>query len=81
MGCHLHVCKWLNEHGAKEDIKKRNVPGFINNPLPVSINDKDETDGIISCQWLILIGGLRQDDSGTIDDNLMRQDFEAGRSK
>ena len=67
------VCKWLYEHGAKDDIKKKNSRGFT--PLRASVRTGPSTSTSTS-HWLILNGALCQNDSSTIDDTIMRRDLD-----
>jgi hypothetical protein len=65
------VCKWLYEHGAKDDIKKKNSWGYT--PLRASV----KTDlGTSTNHWLILNGALCQNDSSTIGDTIMKRDLD-----
>ena len=69
----LEVCKWLVDHGAAKDIKRRvdggNEDGFT--PLCVSFG-KSQARNV--SRWLILNGALCKDDddSGELDVGLMR---------
>ena len=69
---HLNVCKWLFDHGAARDIKRRvdGGPGDGLTPLSVNFDESRKRD---LCRWLILRGALcRDDDSGDLDVDLMR---------
>eukprot|EP00751_Fragilariopsis_kerguelensis_P014201 CAMPEP_0170761004 /NCGR_PEP_ID=MMETSP0733-20121128/1908_1 /TAXON_ID=186038 /ORGANISM="Fragilariopsis kerguelensis, Strain L26-C5" /LENGTH=266 /DNA_ID=CAMNT_0011100895 /DNA_START=181 /DNA_END=977 /DNA_ORIENTATION=- len=70
---HLHVCKWLYEHGARDDIRRATNIGE-RTPLYESVNFSFGASTSTS-QWLILNGALCQKDSDTIDDTLMRRDL------
>ena len=70
---HLHVCKWLYEHGARDDIRRAtNV--CVRTPLWDTVNFSFGASTSTS-QWLILNGALCQKDSDTIDDTRMRRDL------
>jgi hypothetical protein len=75
---HLHVCKWLlvYEHGARDDIRRANnigecTPLYQSVYIRIFVLDFSPS----TSQWLILKGALCQNDSGTIDDTLMRRDL------
>ena len=65
---HLDICKWLFDHGAAGDIKRRTPQGFT--PLSALFDESDKRD---VCRWLILRGALCKDgDTGDLDVDLMR---------
>ena len=70
---HLHVCKWLYEHGARDDIRRATNVG-VRTPLWDTVNFSFGASTSTS-QWLILNGALCQKDSDTIDDTRMRRDL------
>ena len=66
---HLGVCKWLFQHGAAEDIKRKVRIGFA--PLSAIFGQWDKRE---LSRWLILRGALCEDgDTGNLDVGLMRQ--------
>ena len=73
---HLEVCKWLLNHGAAKDIKRRarrnNVPP---GPSPLTVAFGKFSYRNLS-RWLIMNGALcKHDDSGKLDVEIMRQDL------
>ena len=68
---HLHVCKWLYEHGARDDIRRATNVG-VRTPLWDTVNF---SFGASTSQWLILNGALCQKDSDTLEDTRMRRDL------
>ena len=65
---HLRVCKWLFQHGAAGDIKRRTGHGFT--PLSITFDESRKRD---LSRWLILRGTLcTDDDTGDLDVDLMR---------
>ena len=74
---HLHVCKWLYEHGARDDIRRAtNV--CVRTPIWDTVNFSFGASTSTS-QWLILNGALCQKDSDTIDDTRMRRELDPKR--
>ena len=74
---HFEVCKWLFDHGAAKDIKRRssrnNWHPHGRGPLGVSFAVSDQRD---LNRWLILNGALcKDDDSGELDVEIMKQDL------
>jgi len=70
---HLDICKWLFDHGAAGDIKRRvdGGPGDGLTPLSVTFDKSPNRD---LSRWLILRGTLcTDDDTGDLDVDLMRQ--------
>ena len=66
---HLGVCKWLFQHGAAGDIKRKVRIGFA--PLSAIFGQWDTRD---VSRWLILRGALCEDgDTGNLNVGLMRQ--------
>lgn len=71
----LEVCKWLSEHGASMDIKRRPNNGL--SPLSVTFDEPGRRD---VSRWLILNGALcKDDDSGDLDLGLVRKDLNQFR--
>ena len=65
---HIDVCKWLYDHGAAGDIKRRTPQGFT--PLCATF---DESRRRNVSRWLILKGALcKDDDTGALGVGLMR---------
>ena len=63
----LDVCKWLYDHGAKEDVGRRNSSDY--SPLGCATSQA-------CCRWFILKGVLSLDDKpGVVDPELMRRDI------
>ena len=74
---HLDVCKWLFDHGAAKDIKRRTTHDDNHNgrsPLYAAFvlgSWRNVT------RWLILNGALcKDDDSGDLDVEIMKQDLD-----
>ena len=78
-GGHLEVCKWLYDHGAAQDIKRR-IPLWIA-PIDLSplgaISRKSHIKRYsLLGKWLILKGALcKDDDSGDLDLELIERDL------
>ena len=75
---HLDSCKWLFAQGAAKDIKRR--AREENSEYPDGLSPLALTFGLFVqrdlTRWLILNGALcKDDDSGELDDKIMRQDF------
>jgi hypothetical protein len=76
MNEHLDVCKWLFDHGAAKDVKRRTheSSSFYPNgrsPLYVAFGRSTQRD---LSRWLILNGALcKDDDSGDLDNEMMKQ--------
>ena len=76
----LEVCKWLFEHGAAKDIKRRireDHPDYVH---PNGLSPLSDTFGTPSrrnlSRWLILNGALcKDDDSGDLDVEVMKEDL------
>ena len=70
----LDLCKWLFQHGASGDVKRRTGAasgGFT----PLSISFRDSRKQNVS-RWLILNGALcKDDDTGDLDIDLMKTDL------
>ena len=67
----LEICKWLYDHGAAGDIKRRTSIG--DSPLRISFVFSNQRD---LSQWLILNGVLCKDDeSGKLDFGTALQDL------
>ena len=65
---HLDICKWLFQHGAAGDIKRRTRNGST--PLSATFDESDKRN---VSRWLILRGALCKDDeSGELDVGLVR---------
>ena len=74
------ACKWLFDHGAAKDIKRRDVDTFPNGVLTGSMSFMSQVRGQsqILSRWLILNGALCKDDnSGKLDAEIMKQDLGA----
>ena len=76
---HLVVCKWLFDHGAAKDVKRRNQSSAFysdgHSPLHAALGRSEEVS-----RWLILNGALcKDDDSGDLDVGLMKQDLRIGQ--
>ena len=72
---HFEVCKWLFDHGAAKDIKRRTTRDDRggSSPLCVSFAFYNQRD---LSRWLILNGALcKDDDSGDLDVEIMQYDF------
>ena len=69
---HLSGCKWLYDHGAAGDIKRRVDGGAGDGLTPLSITFDESPKRNVS-RWLILRGALcKDDDTGGLDVDLMR---------
>ena len=72
-GGHLNVCKWLYDHGAKEDIARRSTDNYWSNAghySPLQAAGPSQA----CCRWFILKGVLSLDDKpGIVDPERMRQ--------
>ena len=73
MNGHIEACKWLFEHGAAKDIKRRTIAIFV-----ASTRRNVSRDLMCSYRnlssWLILNGALcKDDDSGDLDVETMKQ--------
>ena len=72
---HLRVCKWLFQHGAAGDIKRR--AGNGRTPLCASFFYSSTSEQRNVGRWLILNGALCKDDtSGDLDVELVKQDLD-----
>ena len=79
----LEVCKWLFEHGAAKDIKRRirgDHPDYYEHPNgrnALSHTFRMETPSLRNLRrWLILNGALcKDDDSGDLDVEVMKEDL------
>lgn len=85
---HLEVCKWLYNHGAAMDVCRRTnvwrgnddttspfyeLLTFRSKGFPASQEDRD------CAKWLILRGAFcREDGSGILDENKMRESLDNG---
>ena len=74
-GGHLNVCKWLYDHGAKEDIARRSTDNYWSNAghySPLQAAGPSQA----CCRWFILKGVLSLDDKpGIVDPERMRRDI------
>ena len=75
MNGHIEACKWLFEHGAAKDIKRRTIAIFV-----ASTRRNVSRDLMCSYRnlssWLILNGALcKDDDSGDLDVETAWQDL------
>eukprot|EP00563_Minutocellus_polymorphus_P018489 CAMPEP_0197726576 /NCGR_PEP_ID=MMETSP1434-20131217/16262_1 /TAXON_ID=265543 /ORGANISM="Minutocellus polymorphus, Strain CCMP3303" /LENGTH=369 /DNA_ID=CAMNT_0043312553 /DNA_START=146 /DNA_END=1252 /DNA_ORIENTATION=- len=71
-GGHLEACKWLYDHGAAKDIKRR-TRWLDVSPLFATFDEPNQLD---LSSWLILRGALcKDDDSGNLDLGLLRTDL------
>ena len=75
----LEVCKWLFDHGAAKDIKRRTHPynSFPSglSPLAAAFGKKPPRN---LSRWLILNGALcKDDDSGELDVERMKNDLDS----
>ena len=74
----LEACKWLFDHGAAKDVKRRTPerPRFAKGLSPLSITFTRPSHRDIN-RWLILNGALCKDDnSGDLDVGIMQQDLD-----
>ena len=68
----MEVCKWLFQHGAAKDVKRRTYNGV--SPLYSTFGRSTQRD---LNRWLILNGALcKDDDSGDLDVEVMKQDLD-----
>ena len=71
----MDLCKWLFDHGAAKDIKRRTITYFDSRPLRAAFGFSNQLD-INLCKWFILNGALcKDDDSGELDVELMKRDL------
>ena len=78
---HVEVCKWLCDHGAARDIKRKTV-SRIGTDRPLHATFRRPERRSVS-RWLILRGALCKDDgSGELDIDVMKKDLagDAGNS-
>ena len=74
LGGHLDVCKWLYNHGAKDDISRSNSGNYT--PLSAAVNEHS-IDRKNTSRWFILKGVLSLDEKpGFVDTGRMRRDLE-----
>ena len=78
---HLGVCRWLFDHGAAKDIKRRIHPYNLSSwapglsPLAAAFGKKPPRN---LSRWLILNGALcKDDDSGELDVERMKNDLDS----
>ena len=72
----MDLCKWLFDHGAAKDIKRRTITYFDSRPLRAAFGFSNQLD-INLCKWFILNGALcKDDDSGELDVEIMKQDLD-----
>ena len=72
---HLDTCKWLFDHGAARDVKRRTYPNSVS-PLYHTFARTNQQD---FSRWLILNGALcKDDDSGELDVDTMKHDLGMG---
>ena len=72
---HIEVCKWLFDHGAVKDVKRRTR--WNESPLSVSFAFSSHRD---LSRWLILNGALCKDnESGDLDVETAWQDLRVSR--
>ncbi len=73
------VCRWLFDHGAAKDVKRRtreNRLDYPNGSSPLTVTFSGCFDTSIS-NWLILNGALcKDDDSGELDVEIMKKDID-----
>ena len=68
----LDACKWLFDHGANNDVKRRTSNDV--SPLCVTF---DKSYWRVMSRWLILMGALCKDDgSSDLDLRVMRKDLD-----
>jgi hypothetical protein len=73
------VCKWLFQHGAAKDVKRRTRSGehLVHSPLQTAFGSSMSSHRNVS-RWLILNGALCKDDgSGHLDIKIMKRDLGA----
>ena len=72
----LEVCKWLYDHGAANNIKRRSQENDTS-PLSVIFDESEKRD---VSRWLILRGALcKNDGSGSLDLDLVEKDLNSER--
>ena len=81
-GGKIHACKWLAEHGAAGDVKRRCRSDFVGHFRPLQAASTFNNDPALS-RWLILNGALYKDGgAGALDTNLLAEDlFESSLSR
>ena len=71
----MDLCKWLFDHGAAKDIKRRTITYFDSRPLRAAFGFSNQLDFNL-CKWFILNGALcKDDDSGELDVEIMMRDL------
>jgi len=71
----MDLCKWLFDHGAAKDIKRRTITYFDSRPLRAAFGFSNQLDFNL-CKWFILNGALcKDDDSGELDVEVMKRDL------
>ena len=74
----LEACKWLYDHGAAKDVKRRNPNG--RSPLHCTFDKPFWGDTALYrklSRWLIMNGALcKDDDSGELDAETMKHDLD-----
>ena len=80
IGGHLDVCKWLYNHGAEQDVGRRNgrtANGY--SPLSCAVSEYS-IDRTNTSRWFILKGVLSLDDKpGIVDPERMRREIQPER--
>lgn len=72
--CNLDVCKWLYEHGAQEDVQKRNSHGY--SPLAAVLSNLCNNT-VSTTRWLILNGVISsRNNPRQIDEALLNRDLQ-----
>ena len=70
---HMDICKWLFQHGAAGDIKRRHALPTGRTPLSATFHRSDMRD---LSRWLILRGALcKEDGAGDLDVDLVKEDL------
>ena len=73
----LGICKWLFQHGAAKDVKRRTRLGEQDAHSPLCLAFLTNTKQHV-CKWLILNGALcKDDDSGELDLETMKHGLGA----
>ena len=81
IGRYLDVIKWLYDHGAEDDVGRRNLRNDGFTPLYCAVTAMFATfDRKNTSRWFILKGALSLDDKpGVVDPGLLRRDIRPER--
>ena len=87
-GGHLEVCKWLCNHGARNDVRKSS--NFYDSPLHIAIRHMQGANDLPAdgcdqhlkvCRWLILNEALCPNNDGVVCKDRIREAFRSNRGE